>query len=627
MGPRDDVLLLSLTSDGRLASPHPFEAFRERLGAATDCFVFCHGWLNDQTEARDGALRFFAHLDTALQPLRDRVVPLRLAIHWPSRPFADPAPARLAGQPEAMPAPLGRLGALARRQPGALASVIALLCEAEVALSPEDELELDALVRQIGDAARRGGLSASPLQALSFWLMKRRAGQVGERLGREWLAPALAVLGDRAPRVHLIGHSFGAKLVTSAVLAGVRRQLYLKNFPDAHGIVHGDIRECRQKVPAHDILCAGFPCQPFSKSGNQRGMRDETRGTLFHEILEILKWRRPQYVILENVGNFERHDHGRTWRIVKRSLAALGYHVRGTEHVSSGGPGLVSPHHLGFPHTRERFVVVASLDELPLYPFPRPQRDRVTRLSDIVQAKSELSRVDAEETTLSWQRISCIDHWNKLLGRIPDRVDLPSFPIWGDEIDASYPFETTTPHATPLHKLRKLVSGNGIPSQLKKIDVLNLLPSYARTAERRFPDWKVAFIRQNRTWFSEIQSYVPASWVPTLRQFPPSLRKLEWNCKGEERDLWCHVLQFRPSGLRAKRYSSSPALVAMTTTQIPILGPKRRFLTRVEGLRLQSFSDSHSLPASRASAFSALGNAVHIGVVIAIARRLLANHN
>ena len=63
-----------------------------------------------------------------------------------------------------------------------------------------------------------------------------------------------------------------------------------------------------------------------------------------------------------------------------------------------------------------------------------------------------------------------------------------------------------------------------------------------------------------------------------LAMFPPSLRKLEWNCKGEERDLWHHVLQFRPSGLRAKRYTSSPALVAMTTTQIPILGPKRRFL-------------------------------------------------
>ena len=132
-----------------------------------------------------------------------------------------PTPARLA-DPETLPAPLGSLGELARRQPGALASVLTLLCEAEVALSPEDELELDALVRQVGDAAHRGGMSASPLHALSFWLMKRRAGQVGERLGRELLAPAVTALGDRAPRVHLIGHSFGAKLVTSAVLGGVR---------------------------------------------------------------------------------------------------------------------------------------------------------------------------------------------------------------------------------------------------------------------------------------------------------------------------------------------------------------------------------------------------------------------
>jgi DNA (cytosine-5)-methyltransferase 1 len=169
------------------------------------------------------------------------------------------------------------------------------------------------------------------------------------------------------------------------------------------------------------------------------------------------------------------------------------------------------------------------------------------------------------------------------------------------------------------------VSGNPIAGQVKKSDLMNLLPSYARAPQRRFPDWKVAFIRQNRAWFSEIKSYFPTGWVLTLQQFPPSLRKLEWNCKGEERDLWRHVLQFRPSGLRAKRFSSSPALVAMTTTQIPILGPKQRFLSRVEGLRLQEFPDSHSLPASRAAAFSALGNAVHVGVVTAIARRLLGS--
>jgi len=424
---------------------------------------------------------------------------------------------------------------------------------------------------------------------------------------------------------HMALRSLGHECVFAAESDQELRDLYLKNFPDAHGIVHGDIRECHDKVPAHDILCAGFPCQPFSKSGDQRGMRDKTRGTLFHDILDILEWRRPQYVILENVGNFERHDQGRTWRIVKGSLAELGYHVQGTEHVSSGGHGLISPHHLGFPHTRERFFVVASLDELPSQPFPKAQRNRVTRLTDIVQTKRELSRNDAEETVLTPQQVSCIEHWNKLLGRLPDHVDLPSFPIWGDEILGGYPFSAKTPHACSASELRKYLRQYRPPRRAKKAELLSLLPSYARAKERRFPKWKVDFIESNREWFREIAPYTSPRWTRQLLQFRPSLRKLEWNCQGEERDLWKHVLQFRPSGLRAKRYSSCPALVAMTTTQVPILGPKRRFITRVEGLRLLGFPDDHDLPERHGRAFQALGNAVHVAVVRDIVRRLIKN--
>jgi DNA (cytosine-5)-methyltransferase 1 len=402
------------------------------------------------------------------------------------------------------------------------------------------------------------------------------------------------------------------------------RDLYKRNFPDAHNIVNGDIRLVKDKVPAHDILCAGFPCQPFSKSGYQNGRRDRTRGTLFHEIIEILKTHRPAYVILENVGNFERHNNGRTWKVVRDSLQDLEYNVRGTVHMASGGHGLISPHHFGYPHTRERFFVVAGLDKLPKDPFPRGNRKCVTTLNDIVQSTSELTRQERTDTALTLQQSECIMHWNKLLKRIPGDVELPSFPIWGDEIDAAYPFRGRTPHATPLHELRGLIHRNGLALHAAKRDAIALLPSYARTRERHFPDWKVAFIRQNRDWFTEVKQYFPSGWVQRLGKFPSSLRKLEWNCKGEERDLWSHVLQFRPSGLRAKRYTSSPALVAMTTTQIPILGPKHRFLTRVEGLRLQRFPDSHHLPALRTRAFAALGNAVHVGVVEVVARLLLA---
>jgi DNA (cytosine-5)-methyltransferase 1 len=419
--------------------------------------------------------------------------------------------------------------------------------------------------------------------------------------------------------------SQGHECVFASEIDEELRELYKRNFPKSRRVVHGDIRESKPKIPSHDILCAGFPCQPFSKSGNQNGRRDRTRGTLFHEIIEVLREHQPRYLILENVGNFERHNRGRTWKIVRDSLTGLGYNVRGTTHMASGGHGLISPHHLGFPHTRERFFVVASLNQLPADPFPPRHRGRVTDLTPITQNRSELSDQDKAETCLTQQQVACIEHWNTLVMCIPETTALPSFPVWGDEIGASYPYERRTPHVVPARDLRLHVGPRG-PSlkQLSKHELLTLLPSYARTPERRFPSWKVDFIRQNREWFSEVLQYLPPGWTTALREFPPTLRKLEWNCQGEERDLWRHVLQFRPSGLRVKRYTSSPALVAMTTTQIPILGPQRRFLTRTEGLRLQQFPNRHLLPESRARAFAALGNAVHVGVVKAVAHLLLA---
>lgn len=402
------------------------------------------------------------------------------------------------------------------------------------------------------------------------------------------------------------------------------REIYLQNYPKLEGKVFGDIREFRHLVPAHDILCAGFPCQPFSKSGSQLGLHDKIRGTLFDEIVYILEKRRPKFIILENVGNFERHDKGRTWKIVKEKLQALGYDVRGTEHISSGGIGLISPHHFGFPHNRERFFMVASLGKLPENPFPLINRDCRTSLKAIVQSSRELSEQDRSEARLTESQIACIEHWNKLIIRLPEnKVSLPSFPIWGDEIDATYPFEKYTPYKASTEELRKSFSHFGINGHHTRDELFEMLPAYAKTSEEKFPDWKINFIRQNRNWFTENRAYFSKTWVKTLRSFPQSFRKLEWNCKGEERNLWRYVLQFRPSGLRVKRYSSSPALVAMTSTQIPILGPKRRFLTRVEGLRLQGFPDNHQLPASHDKAFMALGNAVHVGVVKAIAERLI----
>ena len=133
------VLLLSLARDGRLVNPRAVDTFAEQLPTATDCLLFSPGWLVDQAEARAGAARFFSRVDGALRPLGDRVVPLRVAVHWPSRPFAGPERGTRAATDEVSPELFWSLGE-ARTRPGLIETLIAPLCEAEVPLGPEEEI-------------------------------------------------------------------------------------------------------------------------------------------------------------------------------------------------------------------------------------------------------------------------------------------------------------------------------------------------------------------------------------------------------------------------------------------------------------------------------------------------------
>lgn len=374
---------------------------------------------------------------------------------------------------------------------------------------------------------------------------------------------------------HLALKSLGATCVLACDIDEKCRDMYKKNF----GIEpKTDITKLEAKdIPDFDILCGGFPCQAFSHAGKQGGL-DDTRGTLFRDVCRILRAKKPKYFLLENVKNLKGHDGGKTWTIIHKTLIESGY-------MTYDSPIVLSPHQIGVPQHRERvFILGVRNDLVPstgLKPFP-PVTPTPTDITTIllddkdIPAESGLSTTDLEVLDL-WEEI--VQHF---INKPSMSYKLPTFPMWSDDWDST-----------------------GILTDL--------------------PDWKQKFIRQNREFYQENKGFLEP-WLRKARantSFTGARRKFEWQCGSFKTgdSLWKLLFQFRPSGIRVKRATYSPALVAMT--QIVAIGAKKRKLVPREVARLQSFPDDYILHTSSSVAYKQFGNSVNVKVIEHMARHLL----
>jgi len=331
--------------------------------------------------------------------------------------------------------------------------------------------------------------------------------------------------------------------------------------------------------------------------------------------MQIVRARKPKYLMLENVRNLAGPKHVSTLSRIISSIRNAGYSVLSQ-------PIILSPHLLppkkrggeGAPQVRDRVFILAIrsgrkerkkhqirlqaiYDEVEAYrSIKKGWNPDEWTLDDVIKADADFKPAEITKFKVTKAERKWLDAWDAFVKRVP-ADNLPSFPIWVDVFKAKKP------------------STSG------------------------FPDWKIAFIEKNYKFYQEHKEVID-EWMEEYEvlSFPPSRRKFEWQARKTHRmhkgrtirDL---VIQMRPSGIRVKPPNYLPALVAITQTSI--IGPaaaghkvkEYRSITPQEAALLQGMPDDvftkSGLEVPDTMAYKQLGNAVNVGVVRFLAARLI----
>lgn len=388
----------------------------------------------------------------------------------------------------------------------------------------------------------------------------------------------------------------GGECVMAAEINEECQKTYRLNYRTEEKEIYGDVTKIApDTIAPFDVLCAGFPCQPFSKAGAQKGFQDETRGNLFYTIMDILDAHpEVKFVILENVRNLA--DKTENWGVITTELMQRNFYI--TEE-----PVILSPSDFGIPQIRERVYILGIRKDirnekilsngfihktdlrLERYFKKCKMGDAWTILEDDVD-DSYLISAEQEQMILAWDEF-----------RIGTGIKVIGFPIWIDSF------------------------GIGIDDDNEV---------FCDQGYDDMPPWKQKFLRRNRHLYLENREFID-NWVSKYDMLNKIklYKKFEWNCGTDVTDIHNCLIQIRQSGIRAKRPTFYPSLVAIVNTPIIWDKNKKHFrkLTPREAANLQSFHRGFKFQGTDATQYKQLGNSVNVRVLKILGESLFALAN
>jgi len=443
------------------------------------------------------------------------------------------------------------------------------------------------------------------------------------------------------------------------------RETYKENY----GIKpEGDIKKIDiDKIEDFDILCAGFPCQPFSNAGKKKSFSDK-RGLLFDEIIKIAKEKKPKFMFLENVKHIKKVSNGKVFEYIINEVKNIGYYIDENETIFE-----LSPHQLGIPQDRKRIIFVCIREDI--YPKKLDQLIQKHELDIDIQkyyVKGEkcwdyqglkddiditLKEKKIEEEAMELKKEKKKVKKKKVKKKIPKISKIPkmiTLPEFTTEINYDNIFETDKSKwekyriDETLEKIfdiwDEMITVFDVGEKLSPTIMTNEFYNKYKNDPRNIDESNsVVEINNIDTDFKELalwrQDYITKNipiynkykeqWDEWYNKYNEILKKsklfykLEWQVgkKKQNDSIYNYFIQMRQSGIRVKKTKYFPTLVAMVQT--PIYGKQKRYLTPRECARLQSFPEDFIINKIDKIAYKQFGNSVNVDVIYTIIKATL----